>query len=78
MAQRKDVLEHGFIRLRGTSALPSCVEPPPQHVALPFRALEALSQNVAVPATLFEFRAETSAAWQMRDDITKEPLEPPH
>jgi len=76
--QREDVLEHGFIRLHRAGALPSCVEPPPQYVALPFRALEALGENITLPATLFEFGAETSAAGQMRDEIAKEPSEPGH
>jgi len=76
--QREDVLEHGFIRLHRKGALPSYVEPPPQHVALPFRALEALVENIALPATLFEFGAEPSAAGQMPDEITNEPSEPAH
>ena len=76
--QGQDVLEHGVIRLHRAGTLPSRVEPSPQHVAPIFRALEALGENVALPATLFEFGAEASAAGQMRDEITNEPPEPGH
>jgi hypothetical protein len=76
--QRKDVLEHRFIRLHRAGALSPGAEPPPQHVAQPFRPLQALAENVALPAALFEFRAETSAAGQMRNNITNEPPEPGH
>jgi hypothetical protein len=76
--QREDVLEHAFIRLHRSGALPSCVEPAPQHIALRLRTLQALGESVALPAALFEFGAETSAARQMRNEITNEPPDPGH
>ena len=78
MAQWEDVLEDRFIGLHRARALPSCVEPPPQHVALPFRTLQALGENVAVATALFELGTEPPAAGQMRDKITNEPPEPGH
>jgi hypothetical protein len=78
MAQWEDVLEDCFIGLYRPGALPSCVEPPPQHVALPFGTLQALGEHVAVVSALFEFGMEAPAAGQMRDEITNEPPQPGH
>ncbi len=76
--EREDVFEHRFIRLHRAGALTSCVEPSPQHIALRFRTLQALGENVAVPAALFEFGAETPASRKLRNEITNEPPEPGH
>jgi hypothetical protein len=76
--EREDVFENGFIRLPRAGALTSRVEPSPQHVALRFRTFQALGENVAVPAALFKFGAKTSAARQLRNEITNEPPEPGH
>ena len=72
------MLEHHFIGLRCPHALPPRIEPPSQLVAVLFRPLQALEEDVALAKTLFEFRAETSPAGQMPDEITNEPPEPGH
>src|SRR4029450_5487584 len=58
MAQWEDGLGDCFIGLYRPGVLPSCVEPPPQHVALPFGTLQALGEHVAVVSALFEFGME--------------------
>jgi hypothetical protein len=78
VAQRQDVLEHRFIGLGRAHSLPARVEPPPQYIALPFRPLQALGENVPVAKTLFEFGAKPPAAGEMADEITNEPPEPRH
>jgi hypothetical protein len=78
VAQREDVLEHGFVGLYRADALPPGIESPAQRVAVSFRALQALGENVALAAALFEFGTQPPAAGQMPDKITNEPPEPGH
>jgi len=78
VAQGEDLFEHGFIGLHCAHALPPRLETPPQRLALPFRTLQTLGEDVALPAALFEFNAKAPAAGQMPNDITNEPPEPGH
>jgi hypothetical protein len=78
MACRHHLPKHGGIRLHRAGARSPGIEPAPQRVALFFRTLQTLGENVAVAAALFEFNPKTPAAGQMPDEITNEPPEPGH
>src|SRR5262245_18622841 len=73
-----DLLEHQWVRLPRERALPPHVEPPPQHLALSLRTLQALNEHVALAAALFEFGIQPPAAGQTRHEITNELPQPGH